>query len=316
MNPLFSVVIPLYNKEKSIEKTIQTVLDQTFHDFEIIVVNDGSTDNSRNIVKRIGDSRIVLIDEKNSGVASARNTGIRSAKGKYICFLDADDLWEADFLETVITLFQEFPMAKMACPAYQVAYQNRIIHPTWKSVDLEKDSLVHDFYEMATGPFWVCHSSCACIDVSAQRESDCWFVEGEKVYEDFDFWLRFGSQFPIAHSNRICATYVRTAENNARLTYSNKVIYSKPFMNSIDLIMDNANINFQQRKWLREIKDRRMVPYIFSLLLTQQRKTAKKVLFKWKPVKKYIKYKIGLFGTCFAPYALINLVQRIRYKIF
>ena len=77
---MISVVIPLYNKEKSITDTIRSVLDQTYKDFELIIVNDGSTDNSLNFVSLINDSRIVIIDKTNGGVSSARNKGIMSAK--------------------------------------------------------------------------------------------------------------------------------------------------------------------------------------------------------------------------------------------
>lgn len=92
----FSIVIPLYNKEKSITTTINSVLNQTCGDFELIIVNDGSTDTSLEIVQSIKDERIRIINQKNGGVSSARNQGIIEAKFDWIAFLDADDLWEKD----------------------------------------------------------------------------------------------------------------------------------------------------------------------------------------------------------------------------
>jgi glycosyltransferase involved in cell wall biosynthesis len=91
MSFYISVVIPLYNKEQSIYKTVSSVIDQTFGDFELLVVDDGSTDKSLEIVKSIDDSRIKIICQNNSGVSSARNTGIINSKGKYVFLLDADD---------------------------------------------------------------------------------------------------------------------------------------------------------------------------------------------------------------------------------
>ena len=88
---MFSVVIPLYNKELSIINTIQSVLDQTFQNFEIVVVNDGSTDRSVEMVEQFNDPRIRIINKSNGGVSSARNRGIQEAKYELVAFLDADD---------------------------------------------------------------------------------------------------------------------------------------------------------------------------------------------------------------------------------
>ena len=88
---MISVIIPLYNKEQIIEKCIQSVLTQDYDDFEVVIVNDGSTDRSAEIVKRIDDSRIRLIEQENGGPSKARNIGVKNAKGDWIVFLDADD---------------------------------------------------------------------------------------------------------------------------------------------------------------------------------------------------------------------------------
>lgn len=96
---MFSVVIPLYNKENSIKNTIQSVLNQSFADFEIVIVNDGSTDNSLEVVQQINDPRLRIIDKSNAGVSSARNCGIKNAEKEWIAFLDGDDLWEHNHLE-------------------------------------------------------------------------------------------------------------------------------------------------------------------------------------------------------------------------
>ncbi len=96
---MFSVVIPLYNKESSIRNTVQSVLNQSFTDFEIVIVNDGSTDKSLEVVQQIDDARIRIIDKDNGGVSSARNHGIKNAERQWIAFLDGDDLWEPSHLE-------------------------------------------------------------------------------------------------------------------------------------------------------------------------------------------------------------------------
>ena len=105
--PKISVVIPLYNKENFIKKTLDSVLQQTFTDFEVIIVNDCSTDNSDKIILEYKDERIKTIKHQtNKGLSAARNTGIAVATQDYIAFLDADDCWSTHFLSSVIEVIK------------------------------------------------------------------------------------------------------------------------------------------------------------------------------------------------------------------
>ncbi|MFD2433455.1 glycosyltransferase family 2 protein [Mesonia maritima] len=104
--PFFSVVIPLFNKENHIYDTLTYILNQTFPDFEVIVVNDGSTDNSSNIVENFSDSRIRLFHQENQGASVARNFGISRAQSKYIALIDADDIWYSTHLEEFTRVFK------------------------------------------------------------------------------------------------------------------------------------------------------------------------------------------------------------------
>lgn len=313
----YSVIIPLYNKAEYIQKTIESVLAQTEQDFEVIVIDDGSTDDGAQVVEQIQSDKIKLIKQKNSGVSKVRNCGIKSACGEYVAFLDADDLWSPNFLETVNLLIEEFPDAGMACPSYQVAYENRIVHPEWRSVEDSEKHLVNDFFEMATAPFWVCNSSCAVIKRQVILEMDYWFPENESVYEDFDFWIRIGASQKVAHSNIVCSTYNRITETNARKThYSSKVVYSQTFMNTLNNLMENNQYSLQQKNWLKQIKDRRMVPYIFSLLCVNNRKQAIEELKGWKPTKAYKKFKYALRTLSFMPLVVFQMIQKFRYKLF
>ena len=96
---MISVVIPLYNKEASIAQSLKSVLSQEYDDFEVVIVDDGSTDESVGVVEAINDPRIRLIKQENGGPSKARNTGVKNAKGEWILFLDADDELEPDALE-------------------------------------------------------------------------------------------------------------------------------------------------------------------------------------------------------------------------
>jgi glycosyltransferase involved in cell wall biosynthesis len=100
--PKVSIILPLFNKEKYIARTIESILSQSFSDYVLLVVDDGSTDNSINIIKSFTDSRIKVITQSNQGPGSARNLGIKHADGEYYAFIDADDIWESTYLETCI----------------------------------------------------------------------------------------------------------------------------------------------------------------------------------------------------------------------
>lgn len=106
---MISVVIPLYNKERQIANTLHTVFAQTFTDYEIVIVDDGSTDRSAEIVAAMHDKRIRLIRQKNAGVSAARNRGISEARGEFIALLDADDEWKPDYLATQMHLAETYP---------------------------------------------------------------------------------------------------------------------------------------------------------------------------------------------------------------
>lgn len=110
---IISVIIPAYNAEKTIQETINSVLNQTFQDFEIIVINDGSTDSTLNIVSGINDPRIKIFSYPNSGAAVSRNRGFDVANGEYIALLDADDLWTSDKLEAQYNALKSHPQASV-----------------------------------------------------------------------------------------------------------------------------------------------------------------------------------------------------------
>lgn len=105
---MVSVIIPTYNRAYCIEKSIRSVLDQTYRDFELIIIDDGSTDNTREVISRICDDRIIYIYQKNAGACAARNRGIEEARGEYIAFHDSDDTWRMDKLKKQIDVCNEY----------------------------------------------------------------------------------------------------------------------------------------------------------------------------------------------------------------
>ena len=133
---MFSVVIPLYNKEDHIQKAICSVLQQSLENLELIIVNDGSTDNSLKIVQQIRDDRIRIIDQPNAGVSTARNIGVKAARYDHIAFLDADDWWDLHYLEEMQQLICKYPDAGLWAAKYYKVKQGRNIEA---NIGLDED---------------------------------------------------------------------------------------------------------------------------------------------------------------------------------
>lgn len=132
-NNLVSIITPCYNGSKYIGETIESVLLQTYKDFEMIIIDDGSKDNSVKIIQEYAnkDDRIKLIKQSNGGSASARNNGIRNANGRYITLLDADDLWDNNFLEEQIKFLNENDATLVFCNYRHIDYNSKeIMKPT------------------------------------------------------------------------------------------------------------------------------------------------------------------------------------------
>lgn len=205
---MISVVIPLYNKCDSIGRAIQSVLDQTFKDFEIIIIDDGSTDGSANIAQSFADERIRVFKQKNAGVAAARNRGIDTANGEFIALLDADDEWKHDFLSTQFNLTQHYRNCDVFAVNYQFRDPKGFILPTIIN-DLpftEEDGVLTNYFTVAS----VSHPPICSISVMARKKAFKkigGFPMGIQSGEDLLTWARLACECKIAYSRKVCATY-------------------------------------------------------------------------------------------------------------
>lgn len=139
---LVSIVTPCYNGAKYIAETIESVLSQTYQNWEMIIVDDGSRDNSAEIVNRFTDSRIIYVYQDNAGSAAARNNGIRRADGQYIALLDADDLWHSDFLEKQIAFMREKNAVCVFCSYRRINEQSQeILRPTYAKTIVNSNNM-------------------------------------------------------------------------------------------------------------------------------------------------------------------------------
>lgn len=201
----FSVVIPLYNKSGFIEQTMRALLAQTFTDFEVIVVNDGSTDDGGAKVKALDDPRIRYYERENKGVAAARNFGITMAHADFVAFLDADDYWYPDFLQAMCRNIIRFPEEKVFSTAIEIETARKIFPAQYS---IHKTSYVQtvDFFE-ASSQECVIWTSAAVFHKSVFEACGS-FDPKVRYAEDTDLWMRIGLQFPVVFNWAILARYV------------------------------------------------------------------------------------------------------------
>ncbi len=204
--PFFSVIIPLYNKEKYIEATLKSVLNQEFKDFEVIVVNDGSTDSSLDKVAKFSDERIVIYKQKNTGVSMARNKGVELAKSKYIALLDADDFWHSNHLFELRKQILQFPDTGLYCNNYQVFYTEKTFRPAKLNFIFDTEILiVEDFFKASiVNPVaWT-----SAVGFSKEKFKEIGgFNPQLKTAQDLDLWIRFALKYEVSFNPKITMSY-------------------------------------------------------------------------------------------------------------
>ena len=220
--PLISVVVPLFNKRPYIRRCLDSIKAQTIANFEVIVVDDGSTDGGSELVA--GDDRFRVIRQPNSGPGAARNRGIAEARASLIAFLDADDEWDAGFLEAVLNLAQQYPQAGiLATGSRRLLDTGSVREITLGRPDSGSARLVtHYFRLVRKGEFITCSS--VAVPAAVLRRTGG-FPEKQRLGEDGDLWSRIATAYPIAYDVRILATYHSEAEGRSFHQFKNNPPY-------------------------------------------------------------------------------------------
>lgn len=243
----FSIVIPLFNKENFIQETLKSVLNQTFLDYEIIVVNDCSIDASQDKIMELNVPNLKLIQhETNKGLSAARNTGIKNAKGNYIVFLDADDLWKTNFLSSIQQLIETFQEADIFGTDFEMIYKNGKILPNLKNIsgkENQNNFIIDDYFKANLYyPIYCFSSVCFSKEVF---ETVGYFDEKITFGEDIDFNIRANSAYKLAYCNQPLAQYLLFSEN--QITNSN---FEKKVVPDFDKYENLAKNNKSIQKFL------------------------------------------------------------------
>lgn len=314
MNEKISVIIPLYNKEHEIKRTINSVLSQNYQNFEIIVVDDHSSDGGPAIVKSYNDPRISVIEQDHHGVSLTRNHGVDQAASDYIAFLDADDEWMPNHLETIQRLIHDYPDAGMFATAYKIqsaegqtrwADYKSIPNPPW-------EGLIPDYFKSGALGYYPVVTSVVVIPKKIFNEMGG-FPEGYWMGEDVDLFSKIALRYPVAFSWEYGALYHWDAANRA----CDKKIpldYVEPFVNTARTALTNGEVPQKFIESLNEYIWRMEIIRAIRNVQTGHGKTAQ-IILKQCPTKwRYIE-KMEWLLLAKLPHPLYLLMRDIRRKI-
>ena len=272
----FSVIIPAYNRKYFLKIAVESVLSQSFQDFELIIVDDGSTDSTKTLIKEyLNFSRkIHYLYQENKGPASARNKGIKKAKGEFICFLDSDDRYRINKLEITYEFIKKFPQFKIF-HTEEIWYRKGSLLPQ-KKIHKKPEGFV---FRKALRLCCISISTCA-IHKSIFSEIGL-FDENMPVCEDYDFWLRVTSCYPV----KLIPHYLTIKEGGHSDQQSKK--YSsldKYRIYAIIKLLESNKLDKEKRKWAVEELERKCKIYIKGAL---KRGKIKEANFYKEIIKKY-----------------------------
>lgn len=228
----FSIVIPLYNKEQYIERCLDSILAQSYKNFEIIIVDDGSTDGGIELVRaKYNLVNMTILVQQNSGVSKARNAGVAIAKSKWVAFLDADDYWQSGFLSEVINTIKIYPDISLCSSGYQFLSKNHC-KKAKLHVSGETDYRVIDNYFLSSCKGDLPITASSVVVNKTDFLSIGGFPEGWTMGEDIYLWMKMAINFKLAICMKVLVTYDHTDENSA--TKINPVLEVLPHVNALE----------------------------------------------------------------------------------
>lgn len=310
---MISVVIPVYNKVRYIERALNSVLAQTCQDFEVIVVNDGSTDGSEKVVEHYLDQRIRLVHQENAGVSAARNRGIAEARAVLIAFIDADDEWLPEFLGTILRLYRMFP----DCGAYATAYEvvtpdGSKRTPSYKGIPAPPwEGIIPNYFRAALGgePVW----SSAVAVPRRVFDSIGAFPVGVPYGEDIDMWCRIALKHLVAFSTKAGAVYHKEATNRVCMQVAKPPFDEGRLLRIVECGKKAGNLPpgvspDDLDEWLSDWFITRAIIYV----LRGQRTRARELLRRAASTRAHRGQRIKWSLLSYVPYPLLMVMARAR----
>lgn len=272
---MISVVIPLYNKEAFIVETLESVLNQIFTEFEVIVINDGSSDSSLAKVSSLIDPRLKIVSIENSGVSAARNMGIDVALFEWIAFLDGDDWWAPAFLEEMVVSIKNYPDEKLFASGRSRVFKKELDRYAHSLLPKEGHTDKVNYFEVISRYLPLIHSSSSVIHRSL-FESVGNFRPGQRKHEDHDLWMRLAVGQDVVFVNKSLSFYRKTEQNTA----STDNFTTTDFNNFMDtMISVKEKISANERGYFKKYYNK-YVPLVYLQYYVQYTKEEDVMVFK------------------------------------
>lgn len=238
--PRVSVVIPAYNSAAKVKQAIESVLAQTYNDFEIVVIDDGSTDNTESIVRAFGD-RVLYFRQENQGAGAARNSGIWKSRGEYIAFLDSDDLWSAEKLSVQVPLLENDPELGLVYSDWAVVSENGGVDPSFLARVPSASGYVFD--QLVQWGF-ILTSGVVVRRKCLEDVGD--FDNSLSIAQDYDLWLRISYRWKVALVDKALVTkrnWNGSLSSNLPKTAVERIaLYEKTLRNLTDMLPRSRRI--------------------------------------------------------------------------
>ncbi|HJJ39553.1 MAG TPA: glycosyltransferase family A protein, partial [Methanocorpusculum sp.] len=227
--PKISIIVPLFNKVKEVCRAIDSIFAQTVQDFELLVVDGGSTDGSLNAIKKYeSDSRFHIIHQKSTGLPAGRDEGIAASSADIVAFLDADDEWCPDFLEKILNLRDKFPDAGLYAAAYLTCYEDSVEKPRLFGIPAAPwEGILPSYFRTSALAFIYPFAPSSVAIPKTTFEKIGLFKQDLRTGEDVEMWGRIALELPIAFTSAPKVYYHAVAEN--RMTDNPQVMKRHPF---------------------------------------------------------------------------------------
>ena len=300
MNKPFSIIIPLYNKSPFIQRAVDSVLGQTYKEWELIVVNDGSTDGGEKLVEKYTDPRIRIVSQSNKGVSAARNKGVTLAKYDYVTFLDGDDSWDPGYLQELNAQIDKYPGCGIWGINHRFIKENGEVksNPAGTLDEGFTDGIIEDYFTLfakkGKSPF--SNSGC-CFPKKLFLEKGG-YREGVALTEDSDLWCRIALDHPVAFSTKELVNYYFESPGNTRSGFQ-----TTDYQVSLTLqeALKENRVRLELIGGARRLIAFQQLNLAKRAILTGHKTFALRKSIEWKFLRYYPLYPLLFAGLLFVP---------------